>query len=68
MDSPELLTVPEAGVYLRLRPSTVRAWILKRRINHVKMGGRVLLRRCDLDSLIANSLVPARPGQPAGAA
>jgi excisionase family DNA binding protein len=60
MDPPDLLTVPEAGSYLRLRPSTVRAWLLKRRIQHVKLGGRVLLRRCDLEALIARSIVPAK--------
>jgi excisionase family DNA binding protein len=59
MDRPELLTVPEASSYLRLRPSTGRAWLLQRRIQHVKMGGRVLLRRCDLEKLVERSVIPA---------
>jgi excisionase family DNA binding protein len=66
MDSQELLTVPEAGSYLRLKPSTMRAWVLKRRINHVKLGGRVFLRRCDLESLVIASLVPAKPAEKKG--
>ncbi len=55
-----LLTVPEAGSFLRLKPSTVRSWVLKRRIAHLKLGGRVLLRRADLETLLQNSLVPAK--------
>jgi excisionase family DNA binding protein len=60
MNSPELLTVPESAAYVRYKPSTIRAWILNKKINYVKLGGKVFLRRCDLDSLIARSLVPAK--------
>jgi excisionase family DNA binding protein len=57
---PSLLTVSEGASFVRLRPSTIRAWILRRKISHVKLGGRVLLRRCDLEALIARSIVPAK--------
>jgi excisionase family DNA binding protein len=57
-----LLTLPEASSMLRLRPSTLRAWILHRKIAHVKLGGRVFLRKSDCDALIAASLVPADVG------
>lgn len=56
----ELLTIGEASAVLRLQPSTVRSWILKRRIPFVKLGSRVLLRRCDCEALITASVVPAR--------
>jgi excisionase family DNA binding protein len=59
----ELVTVPEAADLLRLKPSTVRDWILKRRIPFVKLGGRVFLQRSNLELLIAESLVPADPSQ-----
>ncbi len=58
----ELLTVAEAASFLRLRPSTIRAWILCRKIPFVKLGGRVFLRRTDVEALIASSVVPARAG------
>lgn len=61
MDQSNLLTVVEGAAYLRLKPSTIRAWLLKRKIDFIKMGGKVLLRRSDLDKLIANSLIPANP-------
>jgi excisionase family DNA binding protein len=54
-----LLTVAEAADVLRLKPSTIRAWILHRKIAHVKLGGRVFLRQSDCEALIATSFVPA---------
>ena len=54
-----LLTLQEAACLLRLRVSTLRAWILHRKIAHVKLGSRVFLRKCDCEELIAASLVPA---------
>jgi excisionase family DNA binding protein len=56
-----LLTVAEAASLLRLRPSTMRAWVLRRKIPYVKVGRLVRLRRADVEALIAASLVPARP-------
>jgi excisionase family DNA binding protein len=58
-DAPELLTLPEAAPLLRLKVSTLRAWILRRKLPYVKLGARVLIRRSDVDALIAASLVPA---------
>jgi excisionase family DNA binding protein len=57
-----LLTVSECASLLRLKPSTVRAWILHRKIAHVKLGGRVFLRKSDCEALIAASVVPADAG------
>jgi excisionase family DNA binding protein len=54
-----ILRIAEAAGILRLQPSTIRAWILKRRIPYLKLGGRVCLRRADLEALIEQSLVPA---------
>jgi len=55
----ELLTLPEASALLRLKPSTLRSWRLKRRIPVVKLGGRLFFRRSDCETLIAASVVPA---------
>jgi excisionase family DNA binding protein len=56
----ELLTVREAADFLRVKVSTIRAWILQRRVVYVKVGGRVLLRRSDLEKLIESGIVPAK--------
>ena len=53
----DLLTVPQSALFLRLRPSTIRAWILSRRIPYLKLGGRVCLRRADLEVFLERSLV-----------
>jgi excisionase family DNA binding protein len=55
-----LLDVPETADFLHLKESTVRSWILKKRLPHVKLGRKVFLRRCDLRDLITSSLVPAK--------
>ncbi|MGB8494548.1 MAG: helix-turn-helix domain-containing protein [Candidatus Acidiferrum sp.] len=56
----ELLTIPETAALLRLKVSTIRAWVLQRRVPFVKLGGRVFLRRTDLQALIGTSVVPAK--------
>ena len=57
----DLMTVPEAANFLRLQPSTVRSWILKRRIKFIKLGSRaVRFRRADLEALINAAVVPPK--------
>lgn len=38
-ETSELLTVSEAAHLLRLKVSTIRAWVLHRRVPFVKLGG-----------------------------
>jgi excisionase family DNA binding protein len=57
---PDLLDVPETADFLRIKKSTVRAWILNKRLPYVKLGSRVFLRRSDLLDLISRSLVPVK--------
>ena len=56
-----LLTVAETANLLRLKPSTVRAWVLRRRLPYYKVGRLVRFGRADVDALIAASVVLARP-------
>jgi excisionase family DNA binding protein len=56
----ELLDIEEDAIYLHVKGSTIRAWILKGQVPYVKLGRRVFLRRQDLDKLIDKSVVPAR--------
>lgn len=55
----ELLTLPEAAKMLRVKVSTLRAWRTAQKLPFVKLNGKVLLRRSDLERLIEASLVPA---------
>jgi excisionase family DNA binding protein len=56
----DLMSVAEASEMLCLKQATVRRWILEQRVTYVKLGRRVFLRRSDLNSLISDSVVPAR--------
>jgi excisionase family DNA binding protein len=56
----DLLDVEEGAVFLHVKSSTVRSWILKGQVPFVKLGRRVFLRRPDLEALITSSVVPAR--------
>lgn len=55
----ELLTIDEAASLMRLKSSTLRDWVWKRKIPYVKFSGRVFIRRSDIEELIRTSLVPA---------
>ena len=55
----ELLTVQETADLLRLKPSTIRAWVCQRRIPYVKVGRLVRIRRTDAEEFIADHLVEA---------
>ena len=60
-NSSELLTVPEAARRLALRESTVRAWLLRRRISKVRVGRRaVRVPAAEIERLIREGTVPAR--------
>jgi len=56
----ELLTVSEAAKLLRVQTSTVRSWVLQRRIPFVKLGRLVRIRQADCMALINASLVPVK--------
>jgi len=56
----DLLDIEEAAGFLHVKTCTIRSWVLKKKIAHVKLGRRVFLRRCDLEALVEESLVPAK--------
>lgn len=56
----ELLTIPEAAAVLRLKVSTIRAWVLHRRIPYVKIGRLVRIRRSDAEAVVTAGLVSAQ--------
>ena len=56
----DLLDVEEAAAFLHVKAATIRAWVLKSKIDYVKLGRRVFLRKPDLDKLIEKNVVPAK--------
>lgn len=60
LSAQDLLTVHEVAAMLRVSVSTVRSWVLYRRINFVKLQNKLIrFRRSDIDALIASSIVRA---------
>ena len=61
-----LLSRREAADFLRLRPQTLAVWAMHGRINLpiVKIGGRVLYRRSDLEALVHRSTRQLPHAQP----
>ncbi|MGD1105236.1 MAG: helix-turn-helix domain-containing protein [Terriglobia bacterium] len=56
-----LLRVSEAAVLLGLKPCTVRAWLLQRKLPCVRLSARaVRLRRGDIEKIISQGFVGAR--------
>ncbi len=62
MEQRQLLNVSETAEMLRLKQSTIRAWILNKRIPYVKMGRRVFVRQSDAQNLI-DTVIAAEPGE-----
>lgn len=57
----ELLTVSEAARRLAMKESTIRAWLLTRRIAKVKLGRRaVRVPLSEIERLIKEGTIPAR--------
>lgn len=57
----DLLTVAEAAQFFKVQVSTIRSWILQRRIPYVKPGGKLIrFRRVDLEKILAARTVKAR--------
>lgn len=55
-----MLSVEEAAQELGLKASTIRAWILRRRITYVKLNRAVRIPRAEVERMIREGTVPAR--------
>jgi excisionase family DNA binding protein len=53
----QLIDVGEAAEMLRLKESTIRSWILKKKIPYVKLGRRVFVRRSDAQKAIDSNVI-----------
>lgn len=53
----ELMNLREGARELRISIYTLRSWIYQKKLTHVRLGRRVLLRREDIESLISRGLV-----------
>lgn len=64
INTSNLLRVEEAAEFLNLKPSTIRAWILRRKLACVRIGQRaVRIPRAALEEVVASGTIPARRGR-----
>jgi excisionase family DNA binding protein len=57
----QLMRVPEFAERLGVQPSTVRSWILHRRISYVRVGSRAIrIPETEAQRLLAIGFVPAQ--------
>jgi excisionase family DNA binding protein len=63
MNNHQLLKVEEVAERLNVRQSTIRAWLLRRRIPFVKVGRCVRVRAEDIDRLLSENTIPSRGGK-----
>ena len=55
--SSDILTVKEAAIYLRISPWTLRHWVSRGKVTHLKyLDGAVRFRKRDLDNFIVGNL------------
>jgi excisionase family DNA binding protein len=53
------LTVPESADYLRISEATVWRLLRNKLLARTRIGGRVVIRRVDLDAFLARAVEPA---------
>ena len=63
----KLLTVAETSEALRIKPATVRAWVLRRKINSYRVGRAVRIGAEEIEQVLRNGLRPAIGSQKKGA-
>ncbi len=60
-NTPRLLRVEEAAALLNVKPSTIRAWLLRRKLPRVRIGARAVRIPLEaIEALIEAGTVPAR--------
>jgi excisionase family DNA binding protein len=56
----KLLTVPEAAEALAVKPGTVRAWLLRRKLPRVNCGRAVRIPLDGIQRFIERNTIPAK--------
>lgn len=57
---PRLLTVVEASKELHVKVATIRAWLVRRKLPHVKCGRAVRIPAEAVEEFIQRNTIPAR--------
>jgi excisionase family DNA binding protein len=55
----DLLTAPEAAIYLWISQGALRNWVCRRKIQFIRIGRAVRFRKAHLDRFISENLQPS---------
>ena len=55
-----MLTVSEAARTLGLQESTLRAWVMRRKISYLKLGRSIRIEQSEIDRLLEQARVPRK--------
>ncbi len=55
-----MLTVEQAAERLGLRVSTLRAWVLRRKISYAKIGRSVRIPEQEIERIIRENTIPVK--------
>jgi excisionase family DNA binding protein len=53
---PRVVSIPEAARLLGLSQATIRAWVYRRRLHHVRLGRRVMIPIETVDKILSEGL------------
>jgi excisionase family DNA binding protein len=56
----KLFTVAETAEALRIKPATVRAWVLRRKIGSFRVGRAVRISAEEVERMLRDGLRPAK--------
>jgi excisionase family DNA binding protein len=59
----KLLSVKEAGEALAVKPATIRAWLLRRKLPRVNCGRAVRIPAAAIAEFIERNTIPAKEGR-----
>lgn len=60
---PKLLSVKETSELLALKPATIRAWLLRRKLPRVNCGRAVRIPADAIAQFIERNTIPAKEGR-----
>lgn len=63
MDIGAIMTVPEAAKVMRVAEVTTRKWVAERRIPHIRLGSRIMIRKKDVIDFLDKNYHPAKESQ-----
>ncbi len=64
MQSEQLLRIPEVAEQLTLRPVTIRAWLVRRKLAYLRIGRSIRIPRSEVDRVLSEGMVPRREPRP----